>query len=62
MVKKVSLGGSESRGLRMPKGVWGELDRLSKIDRRKTSQYILLLFENHITEKNKRNGKEKAGS
>lgn len=51
MGKQEVGGGSESRGLRMPKGVWGEIDKLAKLDRRNTSQYILLLLENHIKEK-----------
>lgn len=52
--KDAGAGQSESRGLRMPGKVWGELDRLAELDQRKTSQYIILLLENHVKEKSKR--------
>lgn len=61
MVNKLAGGASESRGLRMKKSLWSGLDKLAEADHRKTSQYVSLILEKHVTEKSKQHVKEKAG-
>lgn len=49
---KVLKENSESRGLRMRVGLWAAMDKLAELDKRKTSQYIILALE-EIADKNK---------
>jgi hypothetical protein len=40
-----------SRGLRLRAGLWAELDKLAVGDRRKTTQYVTLVLEDHVKSK-----------
>ena len=44
---------TQSRGLRMKESLWKRLDELAEKDRRKTSQYVILVLEDHVNKKQK---------
>jgi predicted DNA-binding ribbon-helix-helix protein len=55
------MSGTISKGLRLPHGLWNDLEKMAGKDRRKVSQYIKIVLEDHVVKRNLRDNEKVGG-